>query len=190
MKKILIFCAITLNLFAEEAKVPMTGDAAPDAAVRTAEGEAVTLAALTKDTPTVLVFYRGGWCPYCNQHLAGLTEIEAEIQEKGYQIIAISPDRPEKVAEAAENATFKYRLLSDSDMNAAKAYGLAFTLAEDMVTRLQGFGIDVEAASGRDHHMLPVPAVIVIDGDGVIRFRHADEDYTERLSNEALLQSL
>ncbi|MCC5843213.1 MAG: AhpC/TSA family protein [Verrucomicrobia bacterium] len=175
-----------LNLSAEPIG---KGAALPDAEVRRADGEAVSLAKLTRDQKTVLVFYRGGWCPFCNTQLAALVEIEDELRENGWRILAVSPDRPEIVKEAKKESDYPYLLVSDSDMNAAKAFGLAFTVDEEGFDRLKGFGIDLEAASGKTHRMLPVPAVFLVDAEGEIVFAHHDPDYRKRLSNEAILQA-
>ena len=43
---------------------------------------------------TVLIVYRGGWCPYCNSQLSDMQEIEKQIIDLGYQIVAVSPDAP------------------------------------------------------------------------------------------------
>jgi len=80
-------------------------------------------------------------------------------------------------------------LVSDSAMNAAKAFGLAFTVDDETFERLKGFGIDIEADSGQNHRMLPVPGVFLVDESGEIPFAHHDPDYKERLSNEDLLKA-
>jgi len=49
------------------------------------------------------------------------------------------------------------------------------------------YGLDLEKRSGKTHHMLPVPAVFLIDSTGMIRFAHSNPDYTKRLSSEALM---
>lgn len=166
------------------------GERVPEVTVHRADGSAVSLPNLLADDPAVLIFYRGGWCPYCNTHLSAVGQAEEAIQAEGYRIYAISPDRVEKVATAAEEATFGYTLLSDSGGAAARAFGLAFTVDDDTHERLLGFGIDLEEASGEKHRQLPVPAIYIIDADGQVVFRHYDPDYRERLSTEGLLEAL
>ncbi len=174
---------------AREVNPVEVGATAPDITLRQANGEAVRLHALAAEQPAVLVFYRGGWCPYCNRHLSALGEIEAELRELGYRIHAVSPDKPEKVAEAVAEADFDYTLYSDASAEAVEAFGLAFKVDAKTYEKLQGYGIDLEEASGRDHHLLPVPAVFIIDREGRIRFRYFNPEYKERLSGEALLKA-
>ena len=51
------------------------------------------------------------------------------------------------------------------------------------------YGIDIEDASGDDHHILPVPAVFIVDTDGIIRFDYVNPDYKIRIDPEELLEA-
>lgn len=166
-----------------------TGAVVPPVSLRTVEGATFDLQASLAEQPAVLIFYRGGWCPYCTLHLAALQEIEPQVLEAGYRILAISPDRPEKLAESHAEHELNYQLLSDSDMRAARAFGLAFKVDDETLDLYQEYGIDIAAASGRDHHELPVPGVFVVDRQG-IQFAFTDPDYTVRLEPKALLRVL
>lgn len=150
-------------------------------------GESVMLRALTAGKPSVLIFYRGGWCPYCNRQLSGLVEIEADLQALGYQIIAFSPDQPSIVAEAAQLSEQSYQLVSDSPLNAAQAFGVAFTVDDATLQRREGYSAKLEKASGQNHHMLPVPAIFLTNSEGRITYRYFNPDFRVRLSAEDLL---
>ncbi len=166
------------------------GDQIPDAELRTADNEPFSLREEVSEQPTLLVFYRGGWCPFCTAHLRELAGVEEEIREMGIRIIGISPDRPGKVKESRESGDFAYLLLSDSDMDAARGFGIAFQVEPELVrTYKEDHGIDLEADSGRDHHLLPHPAVFVIDTEGVIRYADVNPDYRERLPGEELIEA-
>jgi peroxiredoxin len=165
------------------------GQSVPSAVVRRLDGVLVDLQQAVTDQPTVLIFYRGGWCPYCNRHLADLEELEPKLKELGYRILAISPDRPEELAKSTEKLQLVYELLSDSDMLAARAFGLAFKMDDELVeTYKNQYGIDLEASSGRVHHELPVPAAYVVDQAGVVRFAFVNPDYKVRVDSERLLE--
>ncbi|MGJ3243166.1 MAG: peroxiredoxin-like family protein [Opitutales bacterium] len=164
------------------------GTPAPDVTLTTAAGDTRTLTALRNDGPAVLVFYRGGWCPYCNTHLGELKTIEDELGILGYRLLAVSPDRPGKIAETATDLEVDYTLLSDSPADAMKAFGVAFRVPQQLVdTYRTEYGIDLEADSGETHHILPVPSVFVIDADGVVRYVYSNADYKVRLDPEQLL---
>ena len=184
---------------ADEPGVPQTADAvrpllvgarAPQVALRDADGGAVDLSEILAKKPTVVVFYRGGWCMYCNAQLGQLKQAEPKILESGWQILAISPDRPAKLAESVAKHQVNYALLSDSDMAAARAFGLAFRVDDATVTKYQDYGIDLGDASGRDHHLLPVPAVFLVDTDGTIVFQYVNPDYAVRLHPDVLLAAI
>ena len=64
---------------AQEARPIAVGAAAPDAALRDLDGNDVTLNAIVAEKPTVLIFYRGSWCPYCNLQLSDLVKVEEEL---------------------------------------------------------------------------------------------------------------
>jgi len=162
-------------------------DPAPVATLLTPAGDRVNIRQAYRNGPTVLIFYRGGWCPYCNAHLSDLATIEPELRDLGFQIVAVSPDRPEELRETLDEHELGYQLLSDQDMVLARAFGVAFRVDDETLTKYESYGIDLQAASGRSHYQLPVPAVFIIDRAGAIRFSHRDEDYTQRLSGEALL---
>jgi peroxiredoxin len=101
-------------------------------------------------------------------------------------VIAISPDRPEKIAVYAkeiEGTTF----LSDSRLEAAVAMGVAFHASDESVKKLEGYGIDIEDASGQKHHLLPVPSVFILDASGKIKFQYVNPDYKIRIDGETLL---
>lgn len=167
------------------------GDAIPDTILRTESGESVRLRDLVGKRPSVLIFYRGGWCPYCTRHLTALARIEKDVLGAGHQILAISIDRPEKLAETPDRKGLGYTLLSDSSAQTAGAFGIAFRVPDELVAKYKGeHGIDLEAASGQTHHLLPHPAVYVVGADGVIRFAHVNEDYKVRLDPGKILDAV
>ena len=118
-----------------------------------------------------------------------MQKIESELDNLGYQILGISPDKPEKLQESIGRHEFKYGLLSDSKMELAKAFGLAFQVDEKTYKMFQGYGIDLEGASGEKHHLLPVPAVYLVGTDGVVDFNYVNPDYTVRLSADLVLDA-
>ena len=92
----------------------LIGEKIPNLILKSAEDKEFNLKDLFKQKRTILVFYRGGWCPYCNLHLSALAEAEKELLELGYQIVAISPDSPKNLKVTEEKDKVNYLLLSDS----------------------------------------------------------------------------
>jgi len=164
------------------------GQKIPRVMLRDAAGGAVDLQWNASRQPTVLIFYRGGWCPFCTRHLAAIGQIQPKLAKMGYQILAISPDRPSELAKSTDKGTLEYTLLSDSNMSAARAFGLAFRVDDETVDLYKSkYKIDLEASSGRKHHELPVPAAYIIDTSGTIRSRYVNPDYKTRIDPDKLL---
>lgn len=113
--------------------------------------------------------------------------MEAELASLGFPVIAISPDRPEQMLQSLEVEDLGYTVTSDSALEAARAFGIAFQLADEQVAQYRGYGIDLEQASGRDHHQLPVPSVFLVEPGGRIGWVYSNPDYTVRPDNAELL---
>ena len=194
MKKLLTICLLlgTTLAQAQTNSTPLkVGDAIPDVKLRTEENKEVSLRKLVSEKPTVLIFYRGGWCPYCNRHLQSLVGIEDELNQAGAQLVAISMDTPAKLKATPNRNQLHYRLFSDSSAAAAEAFGIAFKVDDALVKKYkESYKIDLEAASGNDQHMLPHPAVFIAGTNGVIRFAHFNADYKVRLEPAKILAAV
>lgn len=173
----------------EQVTPALTGTTIPVANVKTVDGKTISIKDVVSQKPTVLIFYRGSWCPYCNKHLAELQKAEQQLVDMGYQILAVSPDRPRFLKNSIAKHDLDYTLLSDSPMNLTKAFGLAFKVDDSTVERYKQNGIDLEKNSGYDHHLLPVPAVYLINPDGLITFQYVNPDYKTRIKSEVLLSA-
>ncbi|MEX0721576.1 MAG: peroxiredoxin-like family protein [Balneolaceae bacterium] len=168
----------------------LIGESIPDVAVTDTENNEHSIAELIKEKPTLIIFYRGGWCPFCSAHLLELASLEEDIYELGYQILAISPDQPEFLNQTLEDQDLSYTLLSDSPMEAARAFGVAYREDDETVAGLKSNGMDIVQRSGHDHQQLPVPAVYIADTSSKILFQYVNPDYRERISGEILLAAL
>ena len=166
------------------------GEALPDVSVLDAAGKPVKLSSYHADGPLVIVFYRGSWCPLCTRHFQELLKVQPEIARLGAKLVAISPDTVDNSQANASKLKIPFPLLSDSNVTAARAFGLAFTVDDVTVTKYKGFGIDLPKASGQDHHTLPVPAVYIVDKSGKVSFAHSNPDYTKRLDVQTILTEL
>lgn len=166
------------------------GERAPDALLHDADGQAVQLRDLVANGPTLLVFYRGGWCPYCNFQVHELTRAFSDFQQRGVTPVVVSVDRAAEAAKTQASYTIPFPVLSDPDLTAHRAFRVVHRADEAEIARLKSFGHDIEAASGRDHHEFAVPSIFVIDAGGVVRWAHADPDYRTRPSVAQLLAAI
>lgn len=166
------------------------GDKIPDFILANAMGKNINSKELLSEGPLVINFYRGGWWPFCNLELGGYQEILGEINEKGAQLIAISPELPDNSISLKEKLNLGYEILSDLDNKTAKSFGIVFTVAGELKKIYENFGLDLEKINGTTTSELPVPATYVVDRDGSIILAHLDFDYTTRMEPEEVLEVL
>lgn len=187
---ILLFLNVTAQTVPDDAtKVHpiLINSTIPDVDVKNIDGDEVALRTIVAEKPSILIFYRGGWCPYCSAHMAELQKIESQIVELGYQILAISVDKPEVLKETLSKGELSYTLLSDSPANVLKAFGIAYRVDDKTVARYKSVGIDFEKNTGYDHHILPAPAVFIVDQKGIVKFQYVNPNYKERIDGDILL---
>jgi peroxiredoxin len=168
-----------------------TGDVAPPFSLTNALNQTVSLSSLLKKGKVVLVFYRGGWCPYCNLQLNHLQQVLDQITEAGATLVAISPQTPDASLSFAEKNNLKFEVLSDVGNGVANMYTTVFHHAADATAVLNGLGIDFGNFYGDDSDELPVPAAFVIDQNGkILLAKTAGGDFRNRVEPSEILQIL
>ncbi len=159
----------------------VVGDKAPDFTLPDALGRPVSLADLLAEGPVVAVFYRGEWCPYCNLQLHALQAELPTIRGLGASLVAISPQAADHSLSLTEKHELAFPVLSDLDQHVIRAYRVQFTVAGDLEDIMVNVFHNDPADQNADHsRSLPVPAVFVIDQDGVIRAAFVSADWRVR----------
>ena len=166
------------------------GDALPDATLTNAVGQPVNIAALLKNGPMIINFYRGGWCPLCNLELRSYQKILYEIQSLGGQLIAVSPQKPDDSLSTAEKNELEFPVLTDAGNGFAKALGISFELPAEVINFHTQVGDDMPERNPGAGWTLPIPAVYVVDRDGTILLAHVDSNFSERLEPRLALEAL
>jgi peroxiredoxin len=129
----------------------------------------------------VVVFYRGGWCPFCNLQMRSLqTKVLPKLAPLHASIVAISVDLPTEGRKTQQKDNLAFRVVSDPKAKLLDAYKVKYAVPADLVAKYKAHAIDLEAASGEKHHVIAVPAVYVIDAAGKIVYRYVDENYKVR----------
>jgi len=163
------------------------GDLAPDVTLADASGAPVKLSDLWRGRPLVVIFYRGGWCSYCNLQLHAWQQHASELRRLGAALVAISPQTPDHSLDTIERNALAYTVLSDSRLDAANGFGIAFTLPPELIDLYASAGTDIPVLNGNDQWVLPIPATYVIDPTGRIRFAHVELDYRERIEPQSVI---
>jgi peroxiredoxin len=191
-ERVAIMEAATADLKATgiEARALQVGARAPELSLPDATGQTVALRNLWQRGPLVLIFYRGGWCPYCNLELRAWQQQLPALKHTGAGLVAISPQTPDNSLSTAEKNALAYPVLSDSSLAAAEAFGVAFMLPPELIELYGRVGNDLPVLNGNGQWALPLPATYVIDRDGRIVFAHIEADYRERAEPAQVLQAV
>ncbi|MEM6626272.1 MAG: peroxiredoxin family protein [Pseudomonadota bacterium] len=144
---------------------PAIGSTAPAVAATDATGTARDFADLKGENGLVLVFVRSAdWCPFCKKQLADLSSVQADLEDRGYGLAALSYDTPEKLAAFADKSSIDYTLLSDPGSEVIRAFGV---LNEDMEPGSRVYGI-------------PHPIIVILGAEGVVEAKLYEDDYRTR----------
>jgi peroxiredoxin len=176
---------------AEEAKGVPIGTMIKPFAAKTAEGKRFSLKQALDKGPVVLVFYRGQWCPVCNKHLHKLQDSLSLITDKGAQLVAISPEKPELLSRTREKTGATFPLLYDEGYAIANLFDVTFLPPK--ATRLlynTAINANLKEAHSDDSERLPIPATFVLDQKGKVVWRQVDPDYKVRASVQDILRNL
>jgi peroxiredoxin len=166
------------------------GATAPDVTLPDALNQPVRLSTLWRSGPLVVIFYRGGWCPYCNLELRAWQQQLAALRQLGATLVAVSPQTPDNSLSTAEKNELAFPVLSDSALVAASAFGVVFELPPELIELYSKVGNDLPVLNGNGHWALPVPATYAIDGTGRIVYAHVEADYRERAEPAEVIAAL
>ncbi len=171
----------------------LNGQKIPDVEVQTANGNMIKLKDLVSKKPTILFFYRGGWCFFCSTQLGQLRDVQDDLTKLGYQLVGISTDSPEDLQSSIKDKELDYMLLSDYRSFVSQKFGLAY-FASDKTTKryLDKYKLQnplQTTPDGESRLILPAPAVYIIDQKGLVQFQYVNPNYKVRLDPEILLKA-
>jgi peroxiredoxin len=166
------------------------GDKAPNFLALDQFEKRISLKDQLKEGPVVLVFYRGQWCPHCNRHMSSIQDSLQMILDAGASIIAITPEKGEKIEKTVEKSGATFSIVYDENHHIMDKYKVTFKLS-GWKRFIYGLGgININKASGNKDSALPVPATYIIAKDGTIYASHFNEDYSERMLVKEMVEIL
>ena len=169
----------------------VVGDAIAPFALPDATGKTRTLDELTAQGPAVIVFYRGGWCPYCNLTLRTYQrELLPQLAAHSARLVAISPETPDASLTTQEKNELAYPVLSDAAATLATSLGLVFEPSQDGLEAQRTLGIDIRTTRSDHDTTLPMPTVLIVDRDHIARYVDIHPDYTGRTEVTEILAAL
>jgi peroxiredoxin Q/BCP len=98
------------------------GDTAPDFTLSDGDGKDVSLADF-RGQSVVVYFYPAAGTPGCTKQACDFRDNLAELNGAGYQVLGISPDKPEKLAKFADAEKLTFPLLSDPEKKVLTEWG-------------------------------------------------------------------
>ncbi|WP_291131669.1 peroxiredoxin-like family protein [Flavobacterium sp. UBA7682] len=167
------------------------GDKASLFSLTNAINKTVSLEELLKNGPVVITFYRGNWCPYCNLILNAYQRILPQIKELGANLIAISPQNPDSSLSMKEKQELQFEVLSDKGNEAAKHYTTIIKNSIEAIDSASKLGVDFYAHYDDQSRDIPIPAVFIINKEGIITFAKSEGgDYSLRIEPKEILDAL
>jgi peroxiredoxin len=167
------------------------GDRMPDGNLLDVAGNPTTLAAALGSRPGVIVFYRGGWCPYCNIALrAYQSQLVPALAEQGIPLIAISPQTPDGSLSTQQTKELTFTVLSDPGNQIAGRLGILTAPSDGARAAQMKLGLDLTQVNADGTATLPMPTVIIVDSSGVIRWIDVNADYTKRTEPGQVLDAI
>lgn len=122
--------------------------------------------------------------------LEALAKTTLQIEALGATLILISPQLEEHNQAMAEEKKISVDILSDPGNEVAERYGIRFKFQEDLKRVYEGFDVRLDEYNGDTSWTLPMPARLIIDRDGIIRYAEINPDYTMRPDPEDTIEVL
>ncbi|MFK8037236.1 MAG: peroxiredoxin family protein [Crocinitomicaceae bacterium] len=165
------------------------GDQAPDFSLTNALGKTVNLYSELEKGPVILMWYRGGWCPYCNMTLHAMQENLPLFKELGANLLALTPELPDSSISTSEKNDLDFQVLSDLNNQVARQYKVVFTLTDD-VGDLYENGFGLSQYNGNNDNELPLAATYIVGTDKIIKYAFLDPDYRNRAEPSDIINVL
>ena len=154
------------------------------------DGTTATTCDVLAGRPSVVVFYRGAWCPFCNIALRAYQQLLPELTARGVSLVAVSPQKPDGSLSAREANELTFTVLSDPGCRLADALGIMTTTSDDVLTAQSALGLDLAGVNTEGTVAVPMPTVAIVDATGVLRWIDVHPDYTTRTEPEQILAAL
>lgn len=117
-------------------------------------------------------------------------KILPQIKHLGGELLAISPQTPDRSQATLLKNFLQYEVLSDVGNHVARTFGLVYPVGAEVRRIYLGLGVDLAEYNGDDSWELPLPGTFVIDRTMTVRLSFVDADYTRRLEPASILDTL
>jgi peroxiredoxin len=176
---------------ADRAGFVKAGDVVEPFSLPEVHGGAVELDGLLADGPAVLLFFRFEGCPACNIALRHYQlELYPALAGLGVPLVAISPQVPEKLIAIKNRFGFGFPVASDTGYALSRRFGITFTSSPAAQAHARAAGSDLGQVLGTGRWELPMPTIVVVGQDRVVRFADVHPDWLVRTEADAVLEAV
>ena len=172
------------------ARMPEMGDLAPDFALPNQHGRLMRLSEQLRYGPVVVMFVRGGWCPFCTITLRAYQAALPAIHEAGGSLFALTPQPPDRCSTMAERDLLAFSTLSDAGNAVADRYAVVYEVPEVVRPLYLRLGHDLPRINKTGNWRVPLPATFLVGMDGRVALADAQPSLEERLEPAKLLATL
>jgi peroxiredoxin len=181
----------TLVETADRSKFIKAGDRVENFSIPEVDGKTLQLDQLLLSGPVVLVFFRFEGCPACNLALPYYQRnLWPGLQRLGAHLIALSPQIPERLIAIKQRHALPFSVASDLDNRLGKQFGILYSFDEASRRSLLAGGKSIGEITGTGTWELPMPTVVVIDRERVVRFADVHPDWLLRTEAEPVLEAV
>ncbi len=187
-----VLCLADQEMAAAEAvrAMPQPGDIAPSFSLLDQNGTTVSLADRLALGPVVLLFVRGGWCPFCTLSLRAWQDALPRLHDAGGDLLVVSLQRVDVCGMVAERDLLAYSVLSDPGGAVSDRYGVMTDLPEIIRPLYLRLGHDLPHINGTGDWRLPLASTFVIARDGRVALAHTPSTQRHRLEPDAAIEAV
>jgi peroxiredoxin len=189
-RRAVVEAAEDLRASHDDRRVPEVGEVAPDFALPDQHGRLVRLSERLAIGPVVLLFFRGGWCPFCSLTLRAYQAALPSIEAAGGDLLAVTPVPANRCTVVAERDLLAFPVLSDEGNAVADQYGIAYELAPVLRTVYTRLGHDLPRLNKTGNWRVPLPATFIIGPDRRIVRAHVEPVAHRRLEPSEVVKTL
>ena len=173
------------------AGVAPAGTALADADLLDVHGAATTLYDALGGGTSVLVFYRGAWCPYCNIALSAYqAQLLPQLTERGIRLVAVSPQKPDGSLTMQQKNNLAFTVVSDPGNVIAGRLGILTRPSDEAGAAQLRLGLDLTSVNADGTVALPMPATLILDASRTIRWIDVHPDYSTRTEPRQVIDAL
>jgi peroxiredoxin len=180
-----------LERTADRSAFVQAGDVVEPFSLPEVHGSTVELDRLLDHGPAVLLFFRYAGCPACNISLRHYqAELYPPLAGLGATLVAISPQIPARLVAIKDRFGFGFPVASDPGNALARRFGIAFTSSPAAQAHARAKGGDLGAELGTGQWELPMPTIVVVGQDRVVRFADVAPDWLVRTEAQPVIEAV